>query len=250
MAGHNKWSKVKHIKGAADAKRGKIFSRLSREISIAARVGGGDIAMNARLRSAVANARAQNMPNDTIDRAIKKGTGEGGSAAIEEILYEGYAPGGVAVLVEAATDNKNRTAAEVRLIFTKNHGSLGTSGSVSYLFQRKGRIAVEAEGADEDAILEAAIEAGADEMVTDDGQFVITTPFERFYAVAESLRKAGVTIASQELAYLPATTVPVTDESLARQILRLCGALEDCEDVQNVFANFEIDDALIEQLTA
>lgn len=249
MAGHNKWSKVKHIKGAADAKRGKLFSRLAREISLAARLGGGDATMNARLRTAIANARAQNMPNDTIERAIKKGTGETGGAAIEEILYEGYAPGGVAILVEAATDNKNRTAAEIRLLFSKNSGNLGTSGSVAYLFHRKGQITISAENASEEAVLEAAIDAGAEEMKSDDDHFLVITAPDKLGEVADALRQAGLDVIEQNLAFIPETSVSVSDESQAKQILRLCNALDDCDDVQNVFSNFDIDDALAERLS-
>lgn len=249
MAGHNKWSKVKHVKGAADAKRGKLFSRLAREISLAARLGGGDATMNARLRTAIANARAQNMPNDTIERAIKKGTGETGGAAIEEILYEGYAPGGVAILVEAATDNKNRTAAEIRLLFSKNSGNLGTSGSVAYLFHRKGQITISAENASEEAVLEAAIDAGAEEMKSDDDHFLVITAPDKLGEVADVLRQAGLDVIEQNLAFIPETSVSVSDESQAKQILRLCNALDDCDDVQNVFSNFDIDDALAERLS-
>lgn len=250
MAGHSKWANIRHKKGAADAKRGKVFSRLTREVTIAARSGGGDIAMNPRLRTAVANAKAQNMPNDTIDRAIKKGTGELGGDTIEEILYEGYGPGGVAVLVEAATDNKNRTAADMRMIFSKNGGNLGTSGSVAYLFSRKGNILVPRGETDEDTALEAAIEAGAEEMQPGDGHFLIITAFEDLYEVSETLRGRGLPIESMTPVFTPATLVPVTDEQTARQVLRLCDALENSDDVQGIHANFEIDDALIEAVSS
>ncbi len=248
MAGHNKWSKVKHVKGAADAKRGRLFSRLSREISLAARMGGGDATMNARLRTAVANARAQNMPGDTIERAIKKGTGELGGEALEEILYEGYAPGGVAMLVEAATDNKNRTAAEIRLLFSKHNGNLGTSGSVAYLFHRKGQIVITGSGLDEDTVLEAAIECGADEMQPEEGQFLIFSAPDKLGEVADALRQAGFEPTSQSLVFVPETLVTITDESKARQILRLCDALDECDDVQNVFSNFEISDEILARI--
>src|SRR6201997_1869800 len=166
MAGHSKWSKVKRFKGALDAKRGKIFSRYSKEIMVAARTGGGDLTLNPRLRTAVVSARAQNMPSDTIERAIKKGTGEIAGGVLEELIYEGYGPGGAAIIVEAATDNKNRTAADIRSIFTKNHGNLAASGAVSYMFRRKGQIAVGKAGVEEDKLMEVALEAGAEDLVT------------------------------------------------------------------------------------
>ncbi len=250
MAGHSKWANIRHKKGAADAKRGKLFSRLTREVTIAARTGGGDLTMNPRLRTAVNTAKAQNMPNDTIDRAIKKGTGELGGEAIEEMMYEGYAPGGVAVLVEAATDNKNRTAAEVRMVFSKNNGNLGTSGSVSYLFQRKGHISVPADSIDEDSLLDAAIEAGAEEMTRDNDHFVVITAYDKLYEVADALGKAGIASESQVLVFVPETSVPVADEQTAGQILKLCDALEDLDDVLNVHANFEIEDALLEKVSS
>src|SRR5216110_3621864 len=185
MAGHSKWSKVKRFKGAIDAKRGKIFSKLSKEITIAAKTGGGDPTGNPRLRSAIQAARTQSMPNDNIERAIKRGTGEGNEAArFDEIIYEGYAAGGVAVIVEAATDNKNRTASEIRSIFTRNHGNLASSGSVSYMFHKKGQISVPRSSIDEDRILELALEAGAEELTNDDDQYLIITSHDRLYAVA------------------------------------------------------------------
>src|SRR5205085_9606786 len=194
MARHSKWSKVKRFKGAIDAKRGQIFSKLSKEISIAAKSGGGDPDGNPRLRSAILAARSASMPNDNVERAIKRGTGEGTNAQhFDEITYEGYAPGGVALMVEAATDNKNRTAAEIRSMFTKNNGNLGSSGSVSYMFHRKGQIIVPLSSIDEERIFELALEAGAEELTNqDDGYFIITAP-DQLYAVAEALRKAGVT---------------------------------------------------------
>src|SRR3954464_1262589 len=176
MAGHSKWSKVKRIKGAIDVKRGALFSKLAREITIAAKIGGGDPDSNARLRSAILSARAQSMPNDNIDRAIKRGTGEGTEAQhFDEIVYEGYAPGGVAVIVEAATDNKNRTAAEIRSIFTRNHGNLASSGSVSYMFHKKGQISVPRASIDEDRVFELALDAGAEELTTEEDEYLITT---------------------------------------------------------------------------
>ena len=251
MAGHSKWSKVKRFKGAIDAKRGKIFSRLSKEITIAAKAGGGDPSANPRLRSAIQAARSQSMPNDNVERAIKRGIGEGKDAAqFEEIVYEGYGPGGVAIIVEAATDNKNRTGAEVRSIFTKNNGNLAASGSVSYMFHRKGQVNVPRSSIDEDRMLELALEAGAEELTNDDDQYLIITSHDRLYAVAEALKNAGVTTDGQKFTFIPDTTVPLADEDVARQVLRLCDALEDDDDVQNVYSNLEIPDELLARLPA
>lgn len=251
MAGHSKWSKVKRFKGAIDAKRGKIFSKLSKEITIAAKTGGGDPSANPRLRSAIQAARAQSMPNDNVERAIKRGIGEGKDAAqFEEIVYEGYGPGGVAIIVEAATDNKNRTGAEVRSIFTKNNGNLAASGSVSYMFHRKGQVNVPRSSLGEDRMLELALEAGAEELTNDDDQYLIITSHDRLYAVAEALKNAGVTTDGQKFTFIPDTTVPLADEDVARQVLRLCDALEDDDDVQNVYSNLEIPDELLARLPA
>ena len=251
MAGHSKWSKVKRFKGAIDAKRAKIFSKLSKEITIAAKTGGGDPSGNPRLRSAIQAARAQSMPNDNVERAIKRGTGEGSEAAhFEEIIYEGYGPGGVAVIVEAATDNKNRTAADIRSIFTKNNGNLGSTGSVSYMFHRKGQITVPRGSIDEDRVLELALESGAEELTTEEDQYLITTSHDQLDAVAEALKKAGVTTDGQKFTFIPDTTVPVGDETVAQQVLRLCDALEDNNDVQNVYSNLDIPDELLARLPA
>ena len=251
MAGHSKWSKVKRFKGAIDAKRGKIFSKLSKEITIAAKTGGGDPSGNPRLRSAIQAARSQSMPNDNIDRAIKRGTGEGSDATqFDEIVYEGYAPGGVAVIVEAATDNKNRTAAEIRSIFSKNSGNLGSSGSVSYMFHKKGQISVPRDAIDEDRLLEVALDAGAEELTSEENEYVITTSHDQLYAVADALKQAGVTTDGQKFTFIPDTTVPVADETVARQVLRLCDALEDDDDVQNVYSNLDIPDELLAKLPA
>jgi YebC/PmpR family DNA-binding regulatory protein len=251
MAGHSKWSKVKRFKGAIDVKRGKIFSKFSKEITIAAKTGGGDPTGNPRLRSAIQAARGQSMPNDNIDRAIKRGTGEGNeSAHFEEITYEGYAPGGVAVIVEAATDNKNRTAAEIRSIFTKNDGNLASAGSVSYMFHKKGQITVSRNSIEEDRMLELALEAGAEELTTEEDQYVITTSHDQLYAVAEALKRAKVTTDGQKFTFIPDTTVAVADENMARQVLRLCDALEDDDDVQNVYSNLDIPDEMLARLPA
>src|SRR5712691_12320171 len=250
MAGHSKWSKVKRFKGVIDAKRGNLFSKLSKEISIAAKSGGGDPAANPRLRSAILAARWQSMPNDNIERAIKRGTGEGLDAQhFEEIIYEGYAPGGVAVIVEAATDNKNRTAAEIRSIFSKNQGNLASSGSVSYMFHKKGQISVPRGSIDEDRLLELALDAGAEELTTEEDQYLITTSHDQLYAGAEALKRAKVTTDGQKFTFIPDTTVPVADETVARQVLRLCDALED-DDVQNVYSNLDIPDELLARLPA
>src|SRR4030095_8382297 len=251
MAGHSKWSKVKRFKGAIDAKRGKIFSKLSKEITIAAKRGGGDPNGNPRLRSAIQAARAQSMPNDNVERAIKRGTGVGKDAQqFDEIVYEGYGLGGVAIIVEAATDNKNRTGAEIRNIFTKNNGNLASSGSVSYMFHRKGQITVPRSSIEEDRLLELALEAGAEELTTDEDQYVIITSHDQLYAVAEALRNTGVTTDGQKFTFIPDTTVPVPGEAVARQVLRLCDALEDDDDVQNVYSNLEIPDELLARLPA
>src|SRR6266446_2016400 len=251
MAGHSKWSKVKRFKGALDAKRGAIFSKLAKEISIAAKIGGGDPAGNPRLRSAIQTARGQSMPNDNVERAIKRATGEGAEAQhFEEIVYEGYAPGGVAVIVEAATDNKNRTAAEIRRIFTKNYGNLASSGSVSYMFHKKGQITVPRAAIDEERLFEVALEAGAEELTTEEEQYVILTSHDQLYAVAEALKHAGVTTDGQKFTFIPDTTVHVADEAAALQVLRLCDSLEEDDDVQNVYSNLDIAEEFLANLPA
>lgn len=249
MAGHNKWSKVKHIKGAVDAKRSKLFSKLSKEITIAARDGGGDPDLNPRLRTAVTAAKRQSVPADNIDRAIKKGTGELEGDAIEEILYEGYGPGGVAFLIEVATDNRNRSAADMRTLFNKNNGNLGTTGSVAYMFDRLGEISV-ASALDEDALLEAALEAGAADVLGEGGERVITTSIESLFEVARNLQAAGIECAETKLSYFPKTTTAVTDPVLAAQVLKLYEALDDYDDTQKVHSNFDIPDAILESLGA
>jgi len=249
MAGHSKWSKVKRFKGVLDAKRGKIFSRFSKEIMVAARMGGGDLAVNPRLRTAVLAARAQNMPHDTIERALKKGTGEIAGGVVEELMYEGYGPGGVAIIVEAATDNKNRTAADIRSIFAKSHGNLAASGAVSYMFRRKGQITVERGEVDEDRLMEIALEARAEDFIADDDLYVITTPHDRLYQVGEAIKSAGIPLESQKLTFVPNTTVAIVNQELASQVLRLCDALEDSDDVQSVHSNLDISDELLASLT-
>ena len=251
MAGHNKWSKVKRIKGAIDAKRGKIFSKLAKEIAVAAKLGGPDPDANVRLRSAISAARVQNMPNDNVERAIKRGCGDTGEAALEEVTYEGYASDGVALLIEAATDNKNRTAADVRLIFSKHGGHLGGAGSVAYLFQRRGEVTVAEEGADPDRLLEVVLEAGADELTSEPGQpHVVTTAPDRLAAVADALRAVSFTVVSQKLVFVPQTTVTVTDEKTAAGVLHLHDALDDNDDVLNVYSNFDMPAGMLERLSA
>ena len=250
MAGHNKWSKIKRTKGALDVKRGKIFSRLSKEITVAVRLGGGNPAFNPRLRAAISAARAESMPNDNIDRAIKKGTGELETTAVEELVYEGYAPGGVALVIETATDNKNRTAADLRNAMSKNHGNLGGPGSVAFLFHRKGQMAVPTSTTDEDRLLEIILDAGAEELTREEDQFVITTPPDQLYSVAEALKTAGIEPASPKLTFIAQTTVAVTDEHTAAQVLKLCDALDDLDDVMNVHANFDIPESTLAKLQA
>jgi YebC/PmpR family DNA-binding regulatory protein len=250
MAGHNKWSKVKHIKAAVDAKKGKVFSKIARELTIAAKNGGRDPDMNPRLRTAIGAAKAANMPGDNVDRAIKKGLGELEGASMEEITYEGYAPGGVAMLIECVTDNKNRSSSDVRTAFNKGGGSMGSAGSVAHLFQRKGEIKLPAAAAGEDAIMEAALEAGADDVVSDADEHTIYTAPDQLYAVAGVLRERGLQAASIKLVYVAGTVITLTDVDTARAVLRLYDHLDDLDDTQNVHANFEIADDVMEQLEA
>ena len=248
MSGHSKWKTIQHKKGAADAKRGKIFSRFSKEIMVCARSGGGDPDLNPTLRTLVQNAKSANMPMDNITRAIKKGTGELDGGQLEEIVYEGYAGGGVGLVVKVLTDNKNRAAAEVRHIFTKNNSSFAQQGAVSRNFQRKGQIRVKDDAASEESVMEAALEAGADDMIHEDGVFLVTTDPAAFNDVAKALEDAGVAVENAEVEMVPDALVPVGDVDTARSILRFVDALEDNDDVQDVYANFDIDDALLEQL--
>ncbi len=247
MAGHSKWSKVKRLKGALDIKRGKLFSKISKEIMIAAKLGGKNPLLNPRLRAAIQTARSQSMPNDNIERAIKKGTGELTATAVEEMLYEGYAPGGVAFLVEAATDNKNRTAADLRSIFSRQQGNLGGPGSVSHMFQRKGQILIPKKSASEETLFEAALKAGAEEFFPEDTFYTIITMPDQLYAVAEALKHASISIETQKLTFLPQNTIHISDERIAHQILRLYDTLDDCDDVLNVHSNFDIPEQLLLQ---
>ena len=245
MSGHSKWSTIKRKKGAADAKRGALFGKLSKAITIAAREGGGDPDMNPALGMAVQKAKEGNMPNDNIQRAIDKGTGAGADATmIERITYEGYAPGGVAVLVEVLTDNRNRAASDVRYVFSKNGGKLGTTGSVSYLFERKGVILVPKDGVDEDELMELALEAGAEDVEVSESDYRVVTAPEDFAAVRGSLVEAGVAFENAEITMQPQNSINL-DASTAKQTLRLIDALEENDDVQEVYANFDISDEVM-----
>lgn len=248
MSGHSKWSTIKRKKGANDAKRGQMFTKLIKEITIAARSGGGDPAGNPRLRSAILAAKAENMPKDNIDRAIKKGTGELEGAVYEEILYEGYGPGGVAILVEAMTDNKNRTVADIRHFFTKSGGNLGTSNSVAWMFDQKGTIAVDKEGMSEDELMELALEAGAEDVSDEGDSFQILTAPEGFSEVLEKL-EGKVKFSEAGLSRIPKNTVAVTEEKTAQSLLRLLENLEDHDDVQKVSANFDIADDIMDKIS-
>ncbi|MBI4820938.1 MAG: YebC/PmpR family DNA-binding transcriptional regulator [Deltaproteobacteria bacterium] len=244
MSGHNKWSSIKHRKGAQDAKRGKAFTKISKELTVAARIGGADASGNPRLRLAIANARAASMPSDTMHRAIKKGTGDLDGGSIEEITYEGYGPGGVGFIIEAATDNSNRTLSEVRNILEKSGGSLAKNGAVSFNFARKGSIRLDAAKYSEEQVMEAALEAGADDVVLEDDSFVVYTGPATFHAVKEALDAKGLESSSAELTMVPNTTVRASDSEQARKMLRLIDRLEDNEDVQNVWVNFEVPDEI------
>jgi YebC/PmpR family DNA-binding regulatory protein len=245
MSGHSKWSTIKRKKGAADARRGALFGKLSKALTVAAREGGGDPEMNPALGLAVQKARAANMPNDNIQRAIDKGTGAAADAeTYERITYEGYAPGGVAVLVEVLTDNRNRAASDVRYIFSKNGGKLGTSGSVAYLFERKGVILIPRDSVDEDELMELALEAGAEDVETMESDYRVITAPEDFEALRDALREAGVHFENAEVTMQPQNSIEL-DTATAKQTLRLMDALEENDDVQEVYANFDISDEVM-----
>ncbi|HPQ43861.1 MAG TPA: YebC/PmpR family DNA-binding transcriptional regulator [Syntrophales bacterium] len=249
MSGHSKWSTIKFKKGAADAKRGKVFTKIIKEITLAARLGGGDIDGNARLRQAIASAKAENMPKDNIEKAIKKGTGElEGAAAYEEIVYEGYGPGGVAVLVEVMTDNKNRTVAEIRHIFSKHGGNLGENGCVAWMFEKKGNIIVSKDTIDEDSLMELALEAGAEDVVEQESEYEVITGLSTFEDVRSALDDAKIEYILAEIGMIPQNTVEL-EEDKAGQMLRLMEKMEDNDDVQHVYANFDISDELMEKLS-
>lgn len=247
MSGHSKWHTIKHKKGALDAKRGKLFTKLIKEITISARVGGGgDPSSNARLRKAVSDAKAANMPNDTIDRAIKRGTGELDDVHYEEVTYEGYGPGGVAVMVQTTTDNRNRTVSEIRHIFSKNGGNLGEAGSVAWMFNKKGQIIVDAALRGEDEMMELALEAGAEDMRNDGDSYEILTAPEDFHGVLDKIKASGIEPISAEISMIPQNTIKL-EGSAVNQMLKLYDALDDHDDVQSLSANFEIDDAAMQQ---
>jgi YebC/PmpR family DNA-binding regulatory protein len=248
MAGHSKWAKVKHIKAVVDAKKGKIFGKLAKEITVAAKLGGGDPGFNPRLRTILMKARAVNMPADNIERAIKKGTGELPGVTYEEVTYEGYAPGGVALLVEALTDNKNRTAGEIRSILTKHGGHLAGVGAVKHLFHRKGQFLIAKDQVSEDELLALALEAGAEDVRTHPENYEVITDPHQFEAVHKALEK--IKPQSAEIAQLPTTTVPVTDPKGALAVLELIEALEDHDDVQNVYSNEDIPEDILDKVQA
>ncbi|MBU1319270.1 MAG: YebC/PmpR family DNA-binding transcriptional regulator [candidate division Zixibacteria bacterium] len=249
MSGHSKWATIKRKKGKLDAQRGRMFTKLIKEITVAARAGGGDQEGNPRLRTAVATAKAANMPQDNIKKAIQKGTGELPGVTYDEVSYEGYGPGGVAILLEVLTDNKNRTVAEIRHALTKRGGNLGETGCVGWMFEKKGLVQVESSAADEEKLFEIALEAGASDMSTEGDIFEITTPFESFEAVRSSIENAGIAMVNAEVTMIPQSTVEL-DESKANSMLKLMEELEDHDDVQKVYANFDISDELMEKLSA
>ena len=251
MSGHSKWSSIKHKKGAADAKRGKLFSKLSRAIIVAAKEGGGDPAGNLSLQNAIEKAKSYSMPKDNIDRAIAKGSGaDADASAFETVVYEGYGADGVAVLVEALTDNRNRTAADVRHLFAKHDGNLGTTGAVAWLFDRRGIVLVDAGGVDEDELLLAVADGGADDVERDGSVFVVSSAPESLTAVRQAIEDAGIAIESAELSMVPKTAVTIEDEATARKVVRLIDALEDLDDVQDVYANFDIPEQVLETVSS
>lgn len=245
MSGHSKWATIKRHKGAIDAKRGKIFSVISKEITIAAREGGGDPGFNPRLRMVIAKAKQNNMPADNVEKAIKKGTGELEGVTYEELVYEGYAPGGVGVIVEVTTDNKNRSASEVRSAFTKNNGNLAGAGALAFNFQRKGQFIISADKTDEDTLMEIALEAGAEDIKNNEDHFEVLCEIEAYNDLGSALHEKGIETESAEIAYIPNTLVPVTDPDMVKQILKLESTLDDLEDVKAVWSNYDIDEALL-----
>ncbi len=248
MSGHSKWATIKHKKGAADAKRGKVFTKLIKELMVAARMGGGNPEGNPRLRAALLAAKAENMPKDNIDRAIKKGTGELEGVNYEEFAYEGYGPAGVAVLVDIMTDNRNRAASEVRHIFSRNSGNLGEAGCVAWMFNKKGSIVFDKKAIPEEELIELALEAGAEDVKDQEDQFEIITSPEDFANVKAAFDEKGLNYELAEITMSPQTTVRIEDPKTAQQLLRLMDALEDADDVQHVYANFDIPDQIIESL--
>ena len=247
MSGHSKWSSIKHKKAATDAKRGKIFTKLIKEITVAARVGGGDVDANSRLRTAILAAKNENMPKDNIERAIKKGTGELEGVNYEESIYEGYGPGGAAVLIESLSDNKNRTVADIRYIFSKSGGNMGENGCVAWMFDKKGYIAVENKAVDEEALMEAALDAGAEDIREDNSNFEVITAPEDFEAVIAAIDDASIPYTVSEVTMLPQSTTFLKGKE-AEQMVKLMEALEDCDDVQKVYTNADIPDEIVNAL--
>jgi len=248
LSGHNKWSSIKHKKGAADAKRGKIFSRLAKEITVAAKSGGGDVDMNPRLRTAVGSAKSASMPKDNIERAIKRGTGEIEGVSYDEMMYEGYGPAGVAIMVEILTDNKNRAVAEVRYAFSKHNGNLGESGCVAWMFDKRGYLTVDKSTTTEDELMELALDAGADDVVNEDDVFGVYTDPTEFDTVKEALEAKGVAFLSAEVTRIPQNTIKLEGKQVD-SMLKLMDALEESDDVQNVYANFDISTEDMERLS-
>jgi YebC/PmpR family DNA-binding regulatory protein len=249
MSGHSKWSTIKRKKGAIDAKRGKAFTKIIKEITLAARIGGGDVEGNSRLRQAVMAAKEENMPKDNIERAIKKGLGSGeGAANYEEVTYEGYGPGGVAVLVEIMTDNKNRTVAEIRHILSKHGGNLGENGCVAWIFNKKGSIVIDKKIIDEDALMELALEAGAEDVTSEGNEFEVITDPASFEKVKKAIDAKGIKHLEARIGMIPSNTVKL-EANKAEQMLKMMEKLEDNDDVQNVYANFDIDDDVMEKLS-
>ena len=245
MSGHSKWSTIKRKKGAADAKRGQIFSRLSKEITLATKNGGGDPDMNPKLRTVLLKARAENMPVENTERAIKKGTGELPGVVYEEFVYEGYAPHGVAVIIEVTTDNKNRAASDVRSTFSKNGGNLAGAGAVAFMFQRTGQFIISKDRADEETLMDIVLEAGAEDLKVEEEYFEVLAPLTEFDNVSQALSQAGIEPDNAELAYLPENLTPISSAEDAKQVLRIIDALDDLDDVQNVFHNAEIREAFM-----
>ena len=245
MSGHSKWSTIKRKKGAADAKRGQIFSRLSKEITLAAKNGGGDPDMNPKLRTVLLKARAENMPVENTERAIKKGTGELPGVVYEEFVYEGYAPHGVAVIIEVTTDNKNRAASDVRSTFSKNGGNLAGAGAVAFMFQRTGQFIISKDKAEEETLMDIVLEAGAEDLKVEEEYFEVLAPLTEFDNVSQALSQAGIEPDNAELAYLPENLTPISSAEDAKQVLRIIDALDDLDDVQNVFHNADIPEALM-----
>lgn len=248
MAGHNKWSKIKHTKAKVDAQKGAAFAKFAREITVAAKMGGVDPASNFRLRTAIDKAKAGGIPNDNIKRALDKASGAGAGDSLEEVTYEGYGPGGVAVFIETMTDNRNRTAGDIRSYFNKNNGNLGENGCVGWMFKPEGNILISKEGMNQDELFDKAINAGADDFVEEDDEYKIITTPEALQEVAENLEKENLTLRA-ELTRNPENTIDVTDKEVAKYLLRLLDSIENHDDVQNVYANFDIDEDLLEQVT-